>query len=102
MLCFIIAYLTLSNFYTLDEHYTQGDNNIFIIYLHYDLGIYNFAFHKLDPKKRKLVCYYNLPGMNDSLQPDHLDPNLCTHIIIGFVEIKNNSIEIEETNFAVS
>ncbi|XP_026473968.1 chitinase-3-like protein 2 isoform X2 [Ctenocephalides felis] len=77
LLCFIIAFLTFMNTNSLKNDYDT------------------------DTLKQKLVCYYNLPHINQSLQPQRLDPFLCTHIIVGFLEINNNSIIIEERDIHV-
>ncbi|XP_014211792.1 chitinase-3-like protein 2 [Copidosoma floridanum] len=43
-----------------------------------------------------LVCYYT--KVNDSdyskLQPSNIDPHLCTHIIVGFASVINNTIDL--------
>lgn len=47
----------------------------------------------------KLVCYYSIPDLEsngNSLHSNQIDPNLCTHINVGFVPIKNNSIELSQ------
>ncbi|XP_012530246.1 chitinase-3-like protein 2 isoform X1 [Monomorium pharaonis] len=44
-----------------------------------------------------LVCYYTIPGdLNTSweLSPSHIDPHLCTHIIVGFAGVVNNTLDI--------
>lgn len=42
---------------------------------------------------KRLVCYYNFPSTND-LQPEDIDPFLCSHIIVGFLNV-NSTHEIE-------
>ena len=45
--------------------------------------------------QKKLVCYYNVPTMNDApfpVYPEQIDPNLCTHIIVGFARVYNYTI----------
>lgn len=52
--------------------------------------IYYFSRHFI-------VCYYTIPAeIDDStkLVPYNIDPHLCTHIIIGFASIKNNTIHL--------
>lgn len=44
-----------------------------------------------------LVCYYTIPGdLNTSweLSPSHIDPHICTHIIVGFAGVVNNTLDI--------
>ncbi|KAF7993192.1 hypothetical protein HCN44_006252 [Aphidius gifuensis] len=39
-----------------------------------------------------IVCYYTISGkLNTSqeLNPSHIDPHICTHIIVGFAEVVN-------------
>lgn len=44
----------------------------------------------------KLVCYYSIPTPESvgNLKSQNIDANLCTHINVGFVDIKNNSIHL--------
>lgn len=47
----------------------------------------------------KLVCYYSVPSPTSTnkvnvLKSNEIDPNLCTHINVGFMCIENNSIVI--------
>ena len=43
-------------------------------------------------RSTRVVCYYTIPtGVND-LAPEAVDPYLCTHIIIGFATIFNQTI----------
>ncbi|GLV38362.1 Chitinase 11 [Carabus blaptoides fortunei] len=47
----------------------------------------------------KLVCYYSIPNQengDNSLHSNQIDPNLCTHINVGFVSVKNNTIELSQ------
>lgn len=44
-----------------------------------------------------LVCYYTIPGdLNTSweLSPSHIDPHICTHIIVGFASVVNSTLDI--------
>lgn len=44
-----------------------------------------------------LVCYYTIPGnLNTSweLSPSHIDPHLCTHIIVGFASVVNCTLDL--------
>lgn len=52
----------------------------------------------------KLVCYYSFPSdenlksrSSGILLPDNIDPDLCTHINIGFASVVNNSIYLSES-----
>lgn len=44
-----------------------------------------------------IVCYYTIPwDLNTSreLSPSHIDPYICTHIIVGFASVVNNMLDI--------
>lgn len=44
-----------------------------------------------------IVCYYTIPGdLNTSweLSPSHIDPHICTHIIVGFASVVNSMLDI--------
>lgn len=44
-----------------------------------------------------VVCYYTIPGdLNTSreLSPSHIDPHICTHIIVGFASVVNSTLQI--------
>lgn len=46
-----------------------------------------------------IVCYYTVPwDLNTSweLSPSHIDPHICTHIIVGFASVVNNMLDIGE------
>ncbi|KAJ8953717.1 hypothetical protein NQ314_007327 [Rhamnusium bicolor] len=73
-----LLYNTLSN----RDNFTQN------LYL-------NVAQDEMTIKKYKLVCYYNFPTNADSLQVDDLDPSMCTHMNVGFVQVYNNSIFLD-------
>lgn len=60
-----------------------------------------------NPAKFRIVCYYNFPNNieggervqapgSDELLPKDIDPNLCTHLNIGFIPIVNNTLDIAE------
>lgn len=68
---------------------------------------------KDDLKSFRLVCYYNFPkqleeaakvttrkqislSSSDELLPKDIDPQLCTHLNVGFMQIVNNSLALEE------
>lgn len=56
------------------------------------------AQYKINLKKRidkiyNLACYYSIPADNStSLLPDQIDATLCTHLIVAFAQVKNNSV----------
>lgn len=63
---------------------------------------YNVKFNNVDDYK--IVCYYNFPGktsdyynLSNVLFPEEIDPDLCTHINLAFVTIRNNSLYIDES-----
>ncbi|XP_034192975.2 chitinase-3-like protein 2 isoform X1 [Osmia lignaria lignaria] len=44
-----------------------------------------------------LVCYYTIQSNLNTfweLSPSHVDPNLCTHIIVGFASVVNCSLDL--------
>lgn len=44
-----------------------------------------------------IVCYYTIPwDLNTSweLSPSHIDPHICTHIIVGFASVVDNMLDI--------
>ncbi|KAG8035639.1 hypothetical protein G9C98_001067 [Cotesia typhae] len=44
-----------------------------------------------------LVCYYTLPrtmNTTEELSPAHIDPNICTHIIVGFASVVNSTLSL--------
>lgn len=49
----------------------------------------------------KLVCYYNFPGGSRSLQPENIDPFLCTHINVGFAHVDQNVLKMTEDDLEV-
>lgn len=67
-------------------------------HLHTDLSHNNDNDNK---GKFRIVCYYNFPSEinsedvdSDELLPKDIDPNLCTHLNIGFIPIVNNTLDI--------
>ena len=53
-------------------------------------------------KDFKLVCYYNFPTDDfNTLQPQDIDPFLCTHILVGFASIANHSINLAENELQI-
>uniref|UniRef100_A0A1B6MSA9 GH18 domain-containing protein n=1 Tax=Graphocephala atropunctata TaxID=36148 RepID=A0A1B6MSA9_9HEMI len=54
--------------------------------------------HHAEPPEYRLVCYYNLPkgsGM-DTLMPDQLDPDLCSHINVAFATVGNGVLQPDQ------
>lgn len=45
-------------------------------------------------KKYNLACYYRIPSGNTSndLLPRQINATLCTHLIVAFAQVKNNSV----------
>lgn len=60
--------------------------------LHFKVGQSN------DVPTYKLVCYYNFPTNEQSLQVKDLDASLCTHINAAFAEIVNNSMVLDNSS----
>lgn len=57
------------------------------------------AKYKINLKKRidkdyHLACYYSIPNDNtsDSLLPAQINATLCTHLIVSFAQVQNNSV----------
>lgn len=63
--------------------------------LHFKVGQSN------DLPTYKLVCYYNFPTNEQSLQVKDLDASLCTHINAAFAEIVNNSMVLANSSHNV-
>lgn len=68
---------------------------------------YDVKFNNVDDYK--VVCYYNFPGkagdyynISNVLFPEEIEPDLCTHIILAFVSVQNNSLFIDESQVNVS
>lgn len=76
------------------------------IYNNKTLTSYAYKPLHYEPKHKtvnlyKLVCYYNFPdepehlsAKRNVLYSNKINPNLCTHINLGFANVKNNSIYI--------
>lgn len=50
--------------------------------------------------QRKLVCYYASPttlNHPNELYPSQIDPYLCTHINVGIISIRQNSVFVDKT-----
>ncbi|XP_066599872.1 chitinase-3-like protein 2 [Prorops nasuta] len=44
-----------------------------------------------------IVCYYSISGdlnKTQELSPSHIDPHLCTHIIVGFASVVNCTLNL--------
>lgn len=56
------------------------------------------------PEQLRLVCYYSFPsdGLRNVLTPENIDPQLCTHINLGFGSVRNNSVFLTDSQIAVS
>lgn len=65
------------------------------------------AKHSKLPQNKKLICYYTTPRYaarsvstkrleDDGLEIKNINPQLCTHLNIGIVEIFNCSLMIDE------
>lgn len=57
----------------------------------------------------KLVCYYNFPDEGEAfaskknvLYANKINPHLCTHINLGFVNVQNNSIYVTPLQLNIS
>lgn len=67
------------------------------------------AEYKVDFKKRidktyHLACYYLIPVDNASntLLPPQIDATLCTHLIVSFAQVQNNSVYMSSFDMKVS
>lgn len=50
----------------------------------------------------KLVCYYNFPGSGfNTLKPENINPQMCTHINVAFARVVNNTIHLEKSELEV-
>lgn len=74
------------------------------------LGNFFYSTDPLSEKRNssdveyKLVCYYSFPhafNETNELYADSIYPNLCTHINVGMVWIKNNRLDIDDTQQAM-
>ncbi|XP_034950235.1 chitinase-3-like protein 2 [Chelonus insularis] len=44
-----------------------------------------------------VVCYFTIPGVlntSKELSPAHIDPDICTHIIVGFASVVNCNLSL--------
>lgn len=58
----------------------------------------NFIYTPPEPDQStpKLVCYYRVPQIHSTdLLPNRIDPNLCTHINVGIIDIKQNELMLD-------
>lgn len=60
----------------------------------------NKAVKSQNVENYKLICYYNFPNENYNFKKQlldrHIDPNLCTHLNIGFGSVFNNTIYLTD------
>nr|XP_015836414.1 PREDICTED: chitinase-3-like protein 2 [Tribolium castaneum] len=49
----------------------------------------------------RLVCYYNFPSADGGLQPESLDPFLCTHINVAFARVGPNGVQLTRDELRV-
>lgn len=50
----------------------------------------------------KLVCYYNFPGRGfNTLKPENINPQMCSHINVAFARVVNNTIHLEKSELEV-
>ncbi|KAH1011555.1 chitinase-3-like protein 2 [Dendroctonus ponderosae] len=47
------------------------------------------------PNALRLVCYFNFPANDQSMQVSDIDPNLCTHLNLAFASVVNNSLYLD-------
>ncbi|XP_026674886.1 chitinase-3-like protein 2 isoform X2 [Ceratina calcarata] len=48
-----------------------------------------------------IVCYYTIQSDLNTLwelRPSHIDPDLCTHIIVGFASVVNCSLDLDSSS----
>ncbi|XP_012274144.1 chitinase-3-like protein 2 [Orussus abietinus] len=58
--------------------------------------------HSQKQSSETIVCYYTVQGnLNTSreLRPSHIDPHICTHIIVGFARVVNCTLSLGETSW---
>nr|QDA39875.1 chitinase 7 [Phenacoccus solenopsis] len=82
--------------YALANDTTGGSRTKFIYKPNYDVETYQHV-----EKPYALVCYYVIPSRSssvDRLYPSGIDASLCTHIIVSFATIHNNSIHFPDTD----
>lgn len=48
------------------------------------------------PKEFKLVCYYNFPSNEQSMQINEIDPHLCTHLNVAFGSVVDHSVYLDD------
>lgn len=87
----------------------QGKNIIFEIYSNKKLQILLYYYQELNTKsniidnkscffhRQIIVCYYTISSDLNTLwelSPSNIDPNLCTHIIVGFAGVVNCSLNL--------
>jgi len=62
------------------------------------------ANYEVDLKKRidkayNLACYYSIPidNITNTLLPDKINATLCTHLIVTFAQVRNNSVYFQSS-----
>lgn len=67
------------------------------------------AEYKVNLKKRidktyHLACYYLIPveNSNNTLLPSQINATLCTHLIVSFAQVQNNSVYMSLFDIKVS
>lgn len=55
---------------------------------------YNINLKRRIEKMYNLACYYSIPTDNtsDILLPAQINATLCTHLIVAFAQVQNNSV----------
>lgn len=44
------------------------------------------------------MCYYHIPQIHATdLPPNRIDPNLCTHLNVGIIDIKHNELQLDRS-----
>lgn len=64
---------------------------------------YKVNLRKRIDKPYQLACYYSLPTQNssDHLLPSQINATLCTHLIVAFAQVKNNSVYLSSLDSEV-
>ncbi|XP_044762691.1 chitinase-3-like protein 2 [Coccinella septempunctata] len=78
-----------------------GTFALIILYLYHNEQLQSLRIKTRNAVPTRLVCYYNFPGTND-LQPKDIDAFLCTHIIVGFLNVNtSHEIGVSETQVEI-
>lgn len=64
---------------------------------------YKVNLRKRIDKQYHLACYYSIPTQNssDNLLPSQINATLCTHLIVAFAQVKNNSVYLSSLDSEV-